>query len=160
MNSKSKKIGVIGLGYVGLPLAAEFGKKRDVIGYDINKKRIHELNNFVDSTLEISSDELKAAIRLSFTSNLNELKDCKIYIITVPTPIDENNKPNLNPLITASQAVGSIIKKGDIIIYESTVFPGVTEEICAPILEEKSGLVFNLDFFCGYSPERINPGDK
>jgi UDP-N-acetyl-D-glucosamine/UDP-N-acetyl-D-galactosamine dehydrogenase len=156
----NKIIGVIGLGYVGLPLAVEFGKKRKVIGFDINKKRVGELEVFTDSTLEVSSRDLRDSKYVSFTSNLQDLISCEIYIITVPTPIDVNNQPNLKPLINASKSVGSIIKKNDIVIYESTVYPGATEEVCVPLLEEYSNLRFNKDFFCGYSPERINPGDK
>jgi len=157
---KSKKIALVGLGYVGLPLAVEFGKKRTVFGFDINQFRINDLRNGFDSTLETTSQELKAAIHLSYSSNLEDLKDCEIFIITVPTPIDINKKPDLTPLKKSSEAIGSILKRGDIIIYESTVYPGATEEICVPILEAESGLTFNKDFYCGYSPERINPGDK
>jgi UDP-N-acetyl-D-galactosamine dehydrogenase len=156
----NKKIALIGLGYVGLPLAVEFGKKLEVVGFDINQSRINDLNNGVDSTFEITSEEFKVATHLSFSSNLDDIKDCEIFIITVPTPIDKNKKPDFNPLKKSSRAVGTILKKGDIVIYESTVYPGATEEICVPILEEHSGLVFNKDFYCGYSPERINPGDK
>jgi UDP-N-acetyl-D-galactosamine dehydrogenase len=155
-----KKIAVIGLGYVGLPLAVEFGKKLDTIGFDINKSRIQELKQGNDSTLEVESEELKQASRLSYTSNTNDIKDCNIYIVTVPTPIDKHKNPDLTPLIKSSEVIGSIIDKDDIIIYESTVYPGATEEVCVPILENKSGLKFNQDFYCGYSPERINPGDK
>ena len=155
-----KKIALIGLGYVGLPLAVEFGKKRTVIGFDINQHRINDLKNGIDSTLECTAKELKDAINLSYTNNLKDIKDCEIFIITVPTPIDKYKKPDLNPLEKSSGAVGSILKKDDIVIYESTVYPGATEEICVPILENKSGLVFNKDFYCGYSPERVNPGDK
>ena len=155
-----KKIALIGLGYVGLPLAVEFGKKRTVIGFDINQHRINDLKNGIDSTLECTSKELKDAINLSYTNNLKDIKDCEIFIITVPTPIDKDKKPDLNPLKKSSGAVGSILKKDDIVIYESTVYPGATEEICVPILENKSGLVYNKDFYCGYSPERVNPGDK
>ena len=157
---KNKKIALIGLGYVGLPLAIEFGKKLKVVGFDINKSRINDLNNGVDSTLEITSEEFKGAAHLSFSSNLVDIKDCEIFIITVPTPIDKNKKPDFTPLKKSSRAVGTILKKGDIVIYESTVYPGATEEVCVPILEEQSGLIFNKDFYCGYSPERINPGDK
>ncbi len=156
----NKKIALIGLGYVGLPLAVEFGKKRSVIGFDINQPRINELKNGVDSTLETTNEELKGAIHLTYTANLEDIKDCTIFIVTVPTPIDKNKRPDLTPLKCSSEAVGSILKKGDIVIYESTVYPGATEEVCAPILEEQSGLKFNEDFYCGYSPERINPGDK
>ena len=156
----NKKIALIGLGYVGLPLAVEFGKKRVVIGFDISQTRINDLKNGVDSTLETTSEELKDATHLSYTTNLNDVKDCEIFIITVPTPIDKHKKPDLTPLEKSSEAVGSILKKGDIVIYESTVYPGATEEVCVPILEQQSGLIFNKDFYCGYSPERINPGDK
>ena len=157
---KNKKIAVIGLGYVGLPLAVEFGKKRTVVGFDINQSRINELKNGIDSTLETTFEELIDATLLSYTSNLDNVKDCEIFIITVPTPIDKHKRPDLTPLEKSSEVVGSILKKGDIVIYESTVYPGATEEVCVPILEEQSGLVFNKDFYCGYSPERINPGDK
>lgn len=156
----NKIIALIGLGYVGLPLAAEFGKKRQVIGFDINQKRINELKEGVDSTLEMSKQELQDAVHLSYTANLDDIKSCKIFIITVPTPIDQYKNPDLRPLEKSSQTVGSILKKGDIVIYESTVYPGATEEVCIPILEQQSGLTFNRDFYCGYSPERINPGDK
>jgi len=148
------------LGYVGLPLAVEFGKKRTVIGFDINRSRINDLNNAIDTTLETSTEELKEAIYLSYTINFDDLKDCEIFIITVPTPIDRHKRPDLTPLVNSSEAVGSILKKDDIVIYESTVYPGATEEVCVPILEKKSKLTFNKDFYCGYSPERINPGDK
>jgi UDP-N-acetyl-D-galactosamine dehydrogenase len=156
----NKKIALIGLGYVGLPLAVEFGKKRVVVGFDINQPRINDLKNGVDSTLETTSEELKDAVHLSYTTNLEDVKDCTIFIVTVPTPIDKHKRPDLTPLEKSSEAVGSILKKGDIVIYESTVYPGATEEVCVPILEEQSGLIFNKDFYCGYSPERINPGDK
>ena len=157
---KNKKIALIGLGYVGLPLAVEFGKKREVIGFDINKDRIAQLEKGIDSTLEIIKRELKSAVYLSFTTNADDLKDCSIFIITVPTPIDKHKRPDLTFLESSSVTVGSVIKKGDIVIYESTVYPGATEEVCVPILEQQSGLIFNKDFYCGYSPERINPGDK
>lgn len=160
MDISSEKIAIIGLGYVGLPLAVEFGKKRHVIGYDINKTRIKELSSGKDVTLETTSEELKAAIYLTFTSDPEDLNEAKIFIITVPTPIDKANRPNLSPLAKASELVGKCLSKESIIIYESTVYPGCTEEICVPILEKFSGLTFNKDFFCGYSPERINPGDK
>jgi len=160
MNLKNKKIGIIGLGYVGLPLAVEFGKKRDVIGFDINVSRVDELKNGIDSTFEILNDELQEAVNLSFTSKLDNVKNCEIFIVTVPTPIDTKKQPDLLPLEKSSESIGSILKKGDIVIYESTVYPGATEEKCVPILEKMSGLVFNKDFYCGYSPERINPGDK
>jgi UDP-N-acetyl-D-galactosamine dehydrogenase len=158
-----KKIAVLGLGYVGLPLAVEFGQKYETTGFDINIKRINELKNGVDSTLEIETDILSSTLSngmFSVSSNKNEIKDCNIYIVTVPTPTDKNNRPVLIPLIKASETVGSVLKKGDIVIYESTVYPGVTEEECVPVLERVSGLVYNIDFFAGYSPERINPGDK
>ena len=160
MQYKNSSIAVVGLGYVGLPLAVEFGYKRKVVGFDINEYRINELKGGVDKTLEVPNDELKNSKHLTLTSNVIDLKDCSIFIITVPTPIDKNNKPDLSPLKKASLAIGSILKKNDIVIYESTVYPGATEEICIPILEESSGLDFNKDFYCGYSPERINPGDK
>jgi len=156
----NKKIALIGLGYVGLPLAVEFGKKRDVIGFDTNQSRINDLKNGIDSTLETTAQELKDALHFSCTTNLEDIKDCNIFIVTVPTPIDKHKRPDLTPLEKSSEAVGSILKKGDIVIYESTVYPGATEEVCMPILEEQSGLTFNKDFYCGYSPERINPGDK
>ena len=159
-NIKNLKIAVIGLGYVGLPLAVEFGKYRPVIGFDINEKRVQELRDGLDITLEVSSDELKMANSLKFTTELNDIADYNFYIITVPTPIDDNNAPDLTPLESASTAVGKVIKKGDFVVYESTVYPGATEEVCIPIIEKVSGLVFNTDFFVGYSPERINPGDK
>lgn len=156
-----KEIAVIGLGYVGLPLAVEFAKNgKKVFGFDINKNRIEELKKGTDHTLEVSSEELKQAQSLSYTHEIDEIKAAQIYIITVPTPITKSNTPDLTPIIKASETVGKILKKGDIVIYESTVFPGCTEEVCAPILEKESQLVFNKDFFCGYSPERINPGDK
>ena len=157
---QNKKIALIGLGYVGLPLAVEFGKKRKAIGLDINKNRIAELKKNFDSTLEISKHELESAVNLSFTNNLDDLKDCSIFIVTVPTPIDSYKRPDLTLLKKSSEQIGSILKKGDIVIYESTVYPGATEEVCVPILQQKSGLIFNKDFYCGYSPERINPGDK
>lgn len=155
-----KKIAVIGLGYVGLPLAAEFGKYREVLGFDINKKRIQELKDGYDRTLELESDGLKEAKHLHYTSNVEDLKEANIYIITVPTPINKYKQPDLTPLKMASITVGKTLRKGDIVIYESTVYPGCTEDDCVPILEIESGLKFNQDFFCGYSPERINPGDK
>ena len=156
----NKKIALIGLGYVGLPLAVEFGKNRIVVGFDINKPRINDLKNGIDSTLETTPQELKEAAHLSYTTNLEDIKDCTIFIVTVPTPIDKHKRPDLTPLEKSSKAVGSILKKGDIVVYESTVYPGATEEVCVPILEQQSGLKFNVDFYCGYSPERINPGDK
>lgn len=154
------KIAVIGLGYVGLPLAVEFGKVREVIGFDINQARINELNTFVDHTLECSTEELKQALHLKYSANADDLKAASIYIITVPTPVNAANIPDLSPLIKASETVGQYLKQGDIVIYESTVYPGATEEVCVPVLEKHSGLKFNHNFYCGYSPERINPGDK
>ncbi len=154
------KLVVIGLGYVGLPLAVEFGKKYPTIGFDINAARIKELKKGIDRTLEVSSKELEVAKNLSFTTSIEDIKEANIYIVTVPTPIDKHKNPDLTPLIMASRTVGRVLKKGDIVIYESTVFPGCTEEVCVPELERESGLQFNEDFFCGYSPERINPGDK
>ena len=153
-------IGIIGLGYVGLPLAVEFGKILEVIGFDINHSRIEELRNGMDRTLEVDKNELAKAHHLTFSSNAEDLKRANYFIITVPTPVDEFKTPDLTPLIRASQTVGKVLKKGDIVIYESTVYPGCTEEVCVPELEKVSGLKFNKDFFCGYSPERINPGDK
>jgi UDP-N-acetyl-D-galactosamine dehydrogenase len=153
-------IAIIGLGYVGLPLAVEFGKKYKTLGFDINQKRISELQSGIDITQEISPTEFKEALHLSYSSDRNTLKAANVYIITVPTPIDEHKAPDLTPLQKASETVGAAIKKGDIVIYESTVYPGATEEVCIPIIEKHSGLTFNLDFFAGYSPERINPGDK
>lgn len=154
------KIAIIGLGYVGLPLAVEFGKQYDTIGFDINSKRIQELHNGVDSTLEVEKNELNYSIKLRFTDLINDVKDCNVYIVTVPTPINEHKQPNLSPLLKASSSVGKVLKHGDIVIYESTVYPGATENDCVPVLEKVSGLKFNTDFFVGYSPERINPGDK
>lgn len=154
------KIAVIGLGYVGLPLAVEFGKKINTFGFDISQKRIEDLKCGVDKTLEVSVDELKSSSLLKFTNDLEELRICNCFIVTVPTPIDEYKKPDLSPLIGATIAVGSVLKRNDIVIYESTVYPGATEEVCVPILEQTSGLRFNEEFYCGYSPERINPGDK
>jgi len=154
------KIALIGLGYVGLPLAVEFGKKYEVIGFDINQARVDELRRGEDSTLEVEPEELALASQLSFTTDLEGIRDCKIFIVTVPTPIDQHKRPDLTPLERSSSAIGKLLKQGDIVIYESTVYPGATEEVCVPILEAESGLVFNQDFFCGYSPERINPGDK
>ncbi|HPE42523.1 MAG TPA: Vi polysaccharide biosynthesis UDP-N-acetylglucosamine C-6 dehydrogenase TviB [Bacteroidales bacterium] len=155
-----KKIAVVGLGYVGLPLAVEFGKKRPTVGFDINKQRINELRDGHDRTLETTSEDLKSAVQLQYSEALIDLQDCQIFIVTVPTPIDKNKRPDLTPLIKASETVGKVLKKGDIVIYESTVYPGATEEDCVPVLEQNSGLKYNQDFFCGYSPERINPGDK
>jgi UDP-N-acetyl-D-galactosamine dehydrogenase len=160
IDKENTKIAIIGLGYVGLPLAVEFGKVFDTFGFDINTSRVSELISHNDKTLEVSSKGLKLASRLEYTSNLHDLKNCNFYIVTVPTPVDKNNKPDLSFLINASEAVGSILDNNDIVIYESTVYPGATEEVCVPILEKFSNLKFNRDFYCGYSPERINPGDK
>ena len=154
------KLAVIGLGYVGLPLAVEFGKSRAVVGFDINNSRIEALQAGHDATLEVSDVELKQAELLTYTAKLEDLKDCNVFIVTVPTPIDEHKQPDLTPLIKASESIGKVLKEGDIVIYESTVYPGATEEDCVPVLEKVSGLQFNVDFFAGYSPERINPGDK
>ncbi len=154
------RIGVVGLGYVGLPLAVEFGKHFDTVGFDIKASRIAELKSGKDSTLECSPAELKAAKKLRYSTSLKELGKCRVFIVTVPTPIDRYNRPDLTPLERSSETVGKVLKKGDIVIYESTVYPGCTEEVCIPILERESGLKFNKDFFAGYSPERINPGDK
>lgn len=154
------KIAVIGLGYVGLPLAVEFGKIRPTLGYDINQQRINDLKSGKDRTLECSSTQLKEAVKLQYSYDINDLKVCQIFIVTVPTPVDSANRPDMTALIKASQTVGQVIKAGDIVIYESTVYPGATEEVCVPVLEKISKLKFNVDFFCGYSPERINPGDK
>jgi hypothetical protein len=154
------RIGVVGLGYVGLPLAVEFGKHYETVGFDIKPERIAELSKGRDSTLEVSRAELKASHRLSFTSELAALRKCRVFIVTVPTPIDNYKRPDLTPLVKASETLGKVLKKGDIVIYESTVYPGCTEEECVPVLERVSGLTFNRDFFAGYSPERINPGDK
>lgn len=155
-----KKLAIIGLGYVGLPLAVEFGKKYPTIGFDINTSRVEELKKGIDKTKESSADEISSAQFLSFSSNLQDLASCQIYIVTVPTPIDQFKTPDLQPLLKASAMLGKVLKKGDIVIYESTVYPGCTEEDCVPVLEKESGLRFNQDFYCGYSPERINPGDK
>ena len=156
-----KKIAVVGLGYVGLPLSIEFAKKFKVVGYDINPSRIDELQKGHDNTLEVSDKNLLSVQNnLKYTNKIDEIQDCNIYIVTVPTPIDQANRPNLNPLIEASKDIGSVLSKNDVVIYESTVYPGVTEDVCVPELEKVSGLNFNQDFFCGYSPERINPGDK
>lgn len=163
MITTDKKIGVIGLGYVGLPLAVEFGVKFKTIGFDINEKRVKELQDGFDSTLEVSREKLVNVLKngsFSVSHDKSELKECNIFIVTVPTPTDKNNRPVLTPLIRASETVGAVLKKGDIVIYESTVYPGVTEDECVPVLERISGLKFNVDFFAGYSPERINPGDK
>ena len=160
MNLKDKTIAIIGLGYVGLPLAVEFGKHRPVFGFDINAARIAELQSGQDHTLECSPAELQAATQLRYSSQPEDLKGCHIFIVTVPTPVDQANRPDMTPLRKASETVGKALKPGDVVIYESTVYPGATEEVCVPVLERVSGLRFNHDFFCGYSPERINPGDK
>jgi UDP-N-acetyl-D-galactosamine dehydrogenase len=153
-------LAIIGLGYVGLPLAVAFGSKRPIVGFDVNKNRINDLKNFRDQTLEVDEEELRAAVHLKFTADLENLRQCNCFIVTVPTPIDEHKRPDLKPLLRASETVGGLLKKGDVVIYESTVYPGCTEEDCVPVLERISGLKFNRDFFAGYSPERINPGDK
>ena len=160
MDTNQKKIAIIGLGYVGLPLAVEFGKSRPTLGFDINIGRIGELETGLDSTLEVDRAGMKSAIHLQFSADVDALSACSIFIITVPSPIDDVNRPDLTPIIKASETVGKSLKIGDVVIYESTVFPGCTEEVCVPILEKFSGLTYNKDFFCGYSPERINPGDK
>lgn len=160
MNIKDIKIGIIGLGYVGLPLAVEFGKKRQVYGFDINEDRIQQLKQGFDATKETTEEELISAKKLNFTNDISDISNCNFYIVTVPSPIDKYNRPDLIPLINASKLLGRILNKGDIVVYESTVYPGCTEEDCVPILEKYSGLKFNRDFHCGYSPERINPGDQ
>ena len=163
---KDKKIAIIGLGYVGLPLAIEFGNFFKVVGFDINKSRVEDLRSGNDRTQEADINRMKFAMNLSgekglkFSSNVDDLITCDIFIVTVPTPITKFNSPDLTPLIKASEMIGSVLKKGDIVIYESTVYPGCTEEDCVPVLERVSNLKFNVDFYCGYSPERINPGDK
>lgn len=160
MDLQNVKLAVIGLGYVGLPLAVEFGKKREVLGFDINPRRIAELNEGVDHTLEVEPEELKMAQHVRYSCDASELAQANVFIVTVPTPIDEYKRPDLTPLIRASETIGKVLKRGDIVIYESTVYPGATEEDCVPVLERVSGLRFNEDFYAGYSPERINPGDK
>ena len=160
LNLRKCRIGVVGLGYVGLPLAVEFGKHFDTTGFDVKAPRIAELKAGRDSTLEVSKAELKSAVHLKYSTSLADLKRCQVFIVTVPTPIDEYKRPDLTPLVKASESVGKVLKKGDVVVYESTVYPGCTEEVCVPILERESGLKFNRDFFAGYSPERINPGDK
>jgi len=155
-----QKVAIIGMGYVGLPLAVEFGKVIDVVGFDINKIRLQELSEGEDKTDEVTTEELKSAKKLKFSSELSDIREANWYIVTVPTPVDEFKKPDLRPLESASTTVGKVLKKGDIVVYESTVYPGCTEEVCVPVLEKISGLKYNVDFFCGYSPERINPGDK
>jgi UDP-N-acetyl-D-galactosamine dehydrogenase len=159
-NLRNLNIGVVGLGYVGLPLAVEFGKRFDTVGFDIKTARVDELRSGHDSTLETTGEELAEATRLSYTTRLEDLKPCRVFIVTVPTPIDDYKRPDLTPLEKSSESVGKVLKKGDVVVYESTVYPGCTEEVCVPILERVSGLKFNRDFFAGYSPERINPGDK
>jgi UDP-N-acetyl-D-galactosamine dehydrogenase len=154
------KIAIIGLGYVGLPLAVEFGKKYKTVGFDIDQNRIQELSSFYDRTLEVDEHGLRGSIHLTYASNSELIKDCNVFIITVPTPVDKYNKPDLTPLRKASETVGKVLSKGDIVVYESTVYPGATEEECVPVLERISGMKYNVDFYCGYSPERINPGDK
>ena len=159
-NLRNLRVGVIGLGYVGLPLAVEFGKRFNTIGFDVKQDRVDELRRGHDSTLETTPEELAAATRLACTTRLADLKECRVFIVTVPTPIDDYKRPDLTPLVKASESVGQVLKKGDVVVYESTVYPGCTEEVCVPILERVSGLRFNKDFYAGYSPERINPGDK
>ncbi|KPN70875.1 Vi polysaccharide biosynthesis protein VipA/TviB [Neisseria sp. 83E34] len=160
MTPEQINLAIIGLGYVGLPLAVEFGKKRSVVGFDINHARIEALKQGHDATLEVDDEELASAKHLTYSADLEDLKKCNVFIVTVPTPIDEHNQPDLTPLVKASETIGKVLKKGDIVIYESTVYPGATEEDCVPVLEKFSGLKFNQDFYAGYSPERINPGDK
>ena len=160
MNIENARLAIVGLGYVGLPLAVAFGRKMPVVGFDINTARVEELGKGLDRTLEVDAELLFSAKYLTFTSDLTGIADSNVYIVTVPTPIDTAHRPDFDPLLKSSAAIGSILKKGDVVIYESTVYPGVTEEVCVPVLEEASGLRFNVDFFCGYSPERINPGDK
>lgn len=159
-SNQDVRLAIIGLGYVGLPLAVEFGKRRSVVGFDINERRVEELRSGQDHTLEVSPAELAEAVHLRCTATLNDLRECNVFIVTVPTPIDGHKQPDLTPLIKASETIGKVLKKGDIVVYESTVYPGATEEDCVPVLERVSGLRFNEDFFAGYSPERINPGDK
>jgi len=160
MNLENKEIAVIGLGYVGLPIAIEFGKIRPVIGFDINERRISDLRDGLDKSLEASYEDIASAKYLSFSATPRDLQNSEIFIITVPTPVDSANRPDMSPLVRASEMVAKLLKRGGVVIYESTVYPGATEEICVPILEKFSGLKFNLDFYCGYSPERVNPGDK
>ena len=158
--NKAEKIAVVGLGYVGLPLAVAFGMKLDTLGFDTNLERIQALKSGKDSTLEVAEDYLKSASKLTYSSNASDLNGCNIFLVTVPTPIDGANRPDLSPLINATKIVGKALESGGIVVFESTVYPGCTEEICVPVLEKESGLTYNKDFFCGYSPERINPGDK
>ena len=157
---KNARIAVIGLGYVGLPLAVEFGKKYSVVGFDINEQRIQQLREGIDATLEVDGSELEQAVNLSFSAQFDDLKECNIYIVTVPTPIDAHSRPDLSPILRASEMVGALLSKGDIVVYESTVYPGATEDDCIPVLEKQSGFSYNTDFYAAYSPERINPGDK
>ena len=157
---ENTKLAIVGLGYVGLPLAVEFGKRYDTVGFDINSARVEQLRAGHDSTLEVDAEELAGVQRLRFSAELDDIRDCNVYIVTVPTPIDLAKRPDLTPLVKASETLGKVLKPGDIVVYESTVYPGCTEEVCVPILERTSGLVYNRDFFAGYSPERINPGDK
>ena len=157
---ENNRIGILGLGYVGLPLAIEFGKQFDTVGFDINHERIQALREGRDSTHESTPDEINQARQLRFTTAREDLQSCNVFIVTVPTPVDDSNRPDFQPLESASSTIAPYLKKGDVVIYESTVYPGTTEEVCVPLLEKGSGLVFNQDFFCGYSPERINPGDK
>ncbi|MBP7432589.1 Vi polysaccharide biosynthesis UDP-N-acetylglucosamine C-6 dehydrogenase TviB [bacterium] len=157
---KVNRICIVGLGYVGLPLAAEFGKKYETIGFDINKNRLEELKKGIDRTLEVEPEKLKQAQKLVYTSDVNDIKSYNFFIVTVPTPVNEHKQPDLTPVVKGTETVAKVLKKGDIVIYESTVYPGCTEEVCVPILERISGLKFNIDFFCGFSPERVNPGDK
>lgn len=160
LSENEVRLAVVGLGYVGLPLAVAFGRNLPVVGYDIDGGRVEELRSGLDRTMEVTQEGLAAASQLKYTSRLDDIRQCNVYIITVPTPIDDARQPNFDPLLKASEAIGSVLAKNDIVIYESTVYPGVTEEVCVPVLEKASGLRFNIDFFCGYSPERINPGDK
>lgn len=160
MNINEVKLAIIGLGYVGLPLAVEFGKQRPVVGFDINARRVAELQSGQDHTLEVEPEELAAAVQLRYSTDIEDLRACNVFIVTVPTPIDQHKQPDLTPLVKASETIGKILKRGDIVIYESTVYPGATEEDCVPVMEKISGLKFNVDFYAGYSPERINPGDK
>jgi UDP-N-acetyl-D-galactosamine dehydrogenase len=160
LNLDDKTIAIIGLGYVGLPLAVEFGKQRPVVGFDINPARIAALQGGHDHTQEVTREGLAQARHLAFTCHAADIAHCQVYIVTVPTPVDKANRPDLSPLIKASETVGQRLKPGDLVVFESTVYPGATEEVCVPVLEKHSGLVFNQDFYCGYSPERINPGDK
>lgn len=160
MTLKLEKLAVVGLGYVGLPVAVAFGRKLPVVGFDINSRRIADLKAGIDATLEVTAEELRGADKLTFSDALEDLRACNTFIVTVPTPVDDHKRPDLTPLVKASTTIGKVLKKGDVVVYESTVYPGATEEVCVPVLEQVSGLKFNVDFFCGYSPERINPGDK